>query len=105
MTNAQIIFNESIALMRDGKIGTTGRMLAFKDEDGEIHEEPEPVAIHTYAAWKSLGYQVKKGEKAVAKFLIWKHTVKKAKADDDDDQEKMFMTKAAFFAPDQVEKA
>lgn len=27
MTNAQIIFNESICLVEEGKIGTTGRLL------------------------------------------------------------------------------
>ena len=68
MTNAQIIMNESINLLENGIIKGTGRMLEalIVDKDGnetkKLVEEPE--AIHTYAVWKQLGFQVKKGEKA-----------------------------------------
>ena len=103
MTNEQIIFNNSIELMDAGIIGTTGRFITVENEQGEKMEMQEPEPIHTYQAWKCLGYQVKRGQKAKASFLIWKHTVKKAKQEQDEDEEKMFMTKAFFFTFDQVE--
>ena len=72
MTNAMIILMESCRLMEAGIIGTTGRSFEIEDENGnrKIIMEPEP--IHTYAVWKSLGYQVKRGEKNVAAINIWK---------------------------------
>jgi len=103
MTNEQIIFQNSLQLMDDGIIGTTGRFITVENEQGEKIEMQEPEPIHTYQAWKCLGYQVKRGQKAKASFLIWKHTVKKAKQEQDEDEEKMFMTKAFFFTYDQVE--
>lgn len=103
MTNEQIIFNNSIELMDAGIIKGTGRFIIVEDENGQKKEMPEPEPIHTYQAWKQLGYQVQRGQKAKASFLIWKHTVKKAKQEQDEDEEKMFMTKAFFFTFDQVE--
>lgn len=109
MTNAQIIFQESLNLMENGVIKGTGRMFeaVVVDKDGnetkQMVEEPE--AIHTYATWKSLGYQVKKGEKAKASFTIWKYTEGKKQEESDEEPEgKMFMKKAHFFTMDQVEK-
>ena len=103
MTNAQIIMKNSLQLMDDGIIGTTGRIIIVEDEHGKKVEVQEPEEIHTYQAWKSMGYQVKRGQKAKASFLIWKHTVKKAEQEKEVDEQKMFMTKAHFFAFDQVE--
>lgn len=102
MTNAQIIFNESTRLMNEGILKPTGRV--FKTEDGQEFPEVEP--IHTYQAWKSLGYQVKKGEKAIAKFPIWKYTKKTVKNENNEDEDKasMFMKLSAFFTAEQVEK-
>ena len=56
--------------------------------------------------WKAIGRQVKKGEKCIATFMIWKHTTKKKKSEseDEDEQEKMFMTKAFFFRECQTEE-
>lgn len=107
MTNAQIIFNESLKLAEAGIIGTTGRVLELVDGAGNKTAVQEPETIHTYAAWKSLGFQVKKGSKAVASFTIWKHTTKKSRNDDGEEQEQenMFMTKASFFTIGQCEKA
>lgn len=34
MTNEQIIFNESVELMKSGKIGKTGRQFEVEDEKG-----------------------------------------------------------------------
>ena len=110
MTNAQIIMNESINLLDNGIIKGTGRMLEalIVDKDGnetkKMVEEPE--AIHTYAVWKQLGFQVKKGEKAKASFVIWKCVSSKKNEEEADEQpeNKMFMKKAHFFTIDQVEK-
>lgn len=81
MTNAQIIFNESVELMKDGVIGTTGRKITieYENEEGEKVKEAidEPEQIHTYAEWKKAGFQVQRGQKAIASFMIWMWTEKK----------------------------
>lgn len=101
MTNAQIILLESIKLLNDGVLNSTGRL--FKTEDGKEFAEPEP--IHTFQAWKALGYSVKKGEKAIAKFPIWKYTSKKVEVEGkEEEKSNMFMKTAAFFKFSQVEK-
>lgn len=106
MTNAQIILAERFRLMHDGKIGTTGRMLEVVGEDGKMVYTPEPEEIHTFAAWKSQGRKVRKGEKAVAKILIWKFASREVENDDGEieDQSRMFMKTAAFFSQSQVEE-
>ena len=73
MTNAQIIFSQSMKLMEDGKIGTTGRTLTMVNEDGSKTTVNEPEMLHTFAEWKRLGYFVNKGEKAIARFSIWNY--------------------------------
>ncbi len=116
MTNGQIIFSESMRLMNDGIIGTTGRKLTLItiDEDGtekkEIIDEPEE--IHTFAEWKALGFMVQKGQKAVAKFTIWNFTDKPSKAkkatreaageDTEAADPHFYMKDACFFAFSQV---
>lgn len=108
MTNAEIIFRERCRLMMEGKLAGTGRVLTFQDEEGKEIQVEEPQEIHTYAAWKGLGYQVKKGEKALAKFTIWKYTTsRKAQETEEEAQERghCFMKLSFFFAPAQVEKA
>ena len=104
MTNAMIIFNNSVEFMEQGIIGTTGRTVVVEDQNGNKKELKEPEAIHTYAKWKELGYQVQKGQKAIASFCIWKHTVKEASDETKEDESKMFMKKASFFKFSQVEK-
>ena len=52
MTNEQIIFQNSLQLMDDGIIGTTGRTITVENEQGEKLEMQEPEPIHTYQAWK-----------------------------------------------------
>ena len=63
--------------------------------------------IHTFQRWKALGYSVKKGEHAVAKFAIWKMGTGKRKNDDGEEEEtttgRMFMKTSAFFSTRQVE--
>ena len=106
MTNAMIILIESVRLMEDGIIEGTGEMIEVEDSNGnkKYLEVAEP--IHTYQAWQELGYQVRKGEKAIAKFPIWKYSESKRK--DDNEQEKarakMFMKVSAFFKLSQVDR-
>lgn len=103
MTNATIILNESIKLMENGILKPSGAKA--KTADGEIVDIPEE--IHTFQGWKSLGYSVKKGEKAIAKFPIWKHTSKKVvdeETNEENEKTSMFMKTAAFFKFEQVEK-
>ena len=97
MTNAQIIFENQIALASEGILKV--------DDNGDIQP------IHTYNAWKARGFQVKKGEKAVAKFPIWKYS--NSKKNDDEASEadgenevqrgRCFMKMSAFFTDEQVE--
>ena len=87
MTNSEIILGNMATLIADGVI-------------------TEDNVIHTYAHWKSLGFQVKKGEHAIAKFPIWKYTKKKNKdMSEEEAQQKgyCFMKNSAWFTDAQVE--
>lgn len=102
MTNEMIIFNESQKLAKEGKISYTGRTFKAVVNNQEVEiKETEP--IHTYAIWQELGYQVQKGQKAITKITIWKHT-SKHNEETDEDVSKIFMKTAAFFSQSQVEK-
>lgn len=97
MTNVAIIEMNKVILFNNG--------ILKENENGDIQE------IHTYQTWKKLGYQVRKGEKAIAKFAVWKYMVgkKEEDADDSDSTEnkkkgKMYMKVSAFFTEDQVDK-
>ena len=113
MTNAQIIFNESIDLMEKGIIKGTGRYFTVEMEDGTKKSIEEPEELHTYATWKSNGRQVKRGEKAKAQIYIWKcrisHDSMTAKNQDgeevtiEQDNKNMFRKLAYFFTIDQTE--
>lgn len=109
MTNAEIIMITKTALYDAGILKGTGRMLEAKDAEGNPIEIPEIEDIHTFAAWQRLGYKVKKGEHAVAKFAIWKHFSKKVEVEDGDgdtktiDKGRMFLKDAFWFTRAQVE--
>ena len=62
-------------------IGTTGRYYNVVDENGNEKRLMEPEEIHTFSAWKALGYGVKRKEKAIATFPIWKYAAKKKEAE------------------------
>ena len=70
MTNAMIIITEQVRLQQEGILKYTGRYINAVGLDGVITKIPEIQPIHTYNGWKARGYQVKKGEKAIAKFPI-----------------------------------
>ncbi len=105
-TNSMIILLESVKLMEQGIIGGTGEMIVYDDGKGNKKQVEMPELIHTYQKWKELGYQVRRGEKAIAKFPIWKYSESKRK--DDNEQEKthakMFMKVSAFFKLSQVDR-
>ena len=106
VTNSMIILLESVKLMEQGILGGTGEMIVYEDGNGNKKQVEMPEPIHTYQKWKELGYQVRRGEKAIAKFPIWKYSESKRK--DDDEQEKahakMFMKVSAFFKLSQVDR-
>ena len=62
MTNEMIIFKESQKLMNDGILQGSGVFATVEFEDGARQVEM-PEEIHTFQAWKSLGYSVKKGKR------------------------------------------
>ncbi len=108
MTNEQIILQQQFRLMRDGIIGSTGKTVYVEGDNGEKEAYPEPEPIHTYAGWKRLGFQVRKGQKAIACFPVWKHTDVPLKTDDSTGEcieagERMFLTKAFWFSRDQCD--
>lgn len=107
MTNQMIILTQQVELQKEGILKFTGKKMTVVDLSGELVEIDEIQPIHTYKGWKSRGYQVKKGEKAIAKFPIWTYSVKK-KSDEDEENVKgtghMYMKVSAFFSDEQVEK-
>ena len=90
MTNEMIILNARFDLMEEGILQGTGNIITVEDGNGKKKQIEEPEQIHTYQGWKSLNRQVKKGEKSIATIQIWKHTIKKPKDKDEEEQEKMF---------------
>lgn len=105
MTNDMIILIESIKLMKEGKINGTGQFITIEDKNGEKKDIELPEAIHTYRKWKSLGFQVKKKEKAVAQFPVWKYIAgKKDEETGEESKAKMYLKKSSFFTVSQVEK-
>ena len=103
MTNEMIILNARFDLMEEGILKGTGNFITDENEDGEKIEMEEPEEIHTYQGWKSVNRQVKRGEKSIATIQIWKHTTKKPKNEDEQEQERMFLTNAFFFTEAQTE--
>jgi hypothetical protein len=112
-TNAQIIAGAQLELLAAGKIRAV--------KDGEVPADAYGAAlladvepIHTYAAWAKLGYQVRKGSRAVAQFTIWKYANGRQAAGDEEqntEQEqnaprggRCFMKKSSFFAFSQVDR-
>lgn len=105
ITNAQIIAQASKELADAGVIGFTGRTFEIPLADGTVLTFPETEPIHTYSHWKELGYQVRKGQRAVTKLTIWKHAAGKRNEETGESEtpERMFMKTAAFFSASQVD--
>lgn len=109
MTNSEIIEQARTELYRQGKLGTTGRMFkaTIINADGEQETKlvPEPEEIHTFQHWKTLGFKVKKGEHALIRLTIWKHSSKKRESENGEEVEdgRCFMKESCFFSQSQVE--
>lgn len=71
MTNEEIIRAERVRLMNEGRIGTV-RETRVIDEDGNLTVIREPDEIHDYETWRSLGQQVRRGSRAIARLRIRK---------------------------------
>ena len=106
MTNAMIILMESAKLMEEGKLKGTGKFIEIETAEGKKKIEL-PEEIHTYAKWKQLGFQVKKGEKSDIKFSVWKYRGK-VQLDEESGEEietgRCFLKMSAFFTVSQVER-
>lgn len=65
------------------------------------------IVLHTYAQWKKLGYQVRKGEKSNHRISVWKRSTKKVENEEGEKEEvdngRYFLKESAFFTQDQVE--
>lgn len=110
VTNLEIIETAKQQLFAEGILKATGRYFTAK-VNGEEVTLPEIEEIHTFQAWKALGYQVQKGEKAIAAFEIWKYAAKKkagksAKLAENEEEEKgyCFLKLSHFFKGSQVKK-
>lgn len=109
MTNANIILNESVKLMKENKLKGSGK-IGTVEINGEQMQIELPEEIHTFNGWKERGFKVKKGEHSNIKFAIWKYTERAKKEEekngslaDDVNISHMFMKLSAFFTAEQVE--
>ena len=105
ITNTEIIIRESQRLLEDGKLKPTGRVFKFETSDGSTIMVKEAEPIHTFQVWKQMGFKVKKGEHAITRLSIWKHSQVKAKDGEEEDESKSycFMKESCFFSASQVE--
>lgn len=90
-----MVYNNSTATERKAKTMTNVEIIAKAMKANGI-EEPS----HAFAAWKKLGYVVKKGEKAAFKARIWKYTTKQT--EEGEVENNMFLKTAHFFTASQV---
>ena len=102
MKNKFTILIREEELAKQGKIKYTGRILKFETPIGETIECRETEQIHTFAEWKSKGYKVVKGQKAIAKFPIW--IPSKKKTEKDKIEIRFWLKNSAWFSESQVEK-
>lgn len=99
MTNMQIIVDSAIA---EG--------IYTEEEVEAIFAAGNMLPLHTFAEWRRLGYQVRKGEHAALSCDIWRHNDKKGEMTMQDgstreiDESHFYKKRAHFFLPDQVEK-
>ena len=116
MTNYAIIEAEKQRLAAEGVLHYTGRIFKAETATGELVEVAEVEDIHTFAAWKKLGFSVKRGEHARAVFPVWKYTEgRRGQSDADGDGDgnadgenttaggRCYMRRAFWFTRDQVE--
>lgn len=69
------------------------------------HNIPLETELLTYGAWKSKGYQVKRGERCYHRVTMWKHTEKKIMKDNEEITKGYCFHKIMnLFTREQVEK-
>lgn len=99
MTNTEIIINEAV---ENG--------LYTMEQIENILASGHMIPLHTFQAWKSAGYIVKKGEHARITTRLWRFTNKSKKNNEADentdgtDNEHYYLAKAFLFTYDQVER-
>ena len=79
---------------------TNIEIIEMEKVNNHLHPDCE---LHTYAIWKSLGYQVQKGQKALISTKLWKMVDVKDKKTGKK-QEKMILCNASLFSYEQVKK-
>lgn len=94
MTNAEIIF-----------YGIKNHLEISDADAAEMLNNGTFPVYHTYEKWKSLGFQVKRGEHSELKISIWKQGKPKENEDGTTVPGRMFMKTASFFGAGQVERA
>lgn len=95
MKNEEIIIEERIKLMNEGKIKGTGKKMINPLDSYEMIEEPEE--IHTKGKWEKEGRKVKEGETAITKIKIWKTYKRK-------DSQGVMKVETEFYTKDQTER-
>lgn len=97
MTNEQIIINAAIK----ANVFTEDEVTDYLRDNGEL-------PLHTFAAWKSGGYRVCKGEHAALTTAIWRmrknDKIIKGEDVDTKDTGKFYLAEAYFFTSEQVER-
>lgn len=93
MTNQEIVFN-----------GVKNYLKISDEEAVKMLEAGTFPVYHTYEHWKSLGFQVKRGEHAELKLTIWKQGRAHENEDGTTVPGRMFMKNSAFFGAGQVER-
>ena len=88
MTNNSIILNAAIS---------SGIISA--EDAAQYIKAGKLLPIHTYAEWRSMGYQVKTGEHASLAVALWKQI-----KDKDGDDDRMIRSMAYLFTAAQVER-
>lgn len=97
MNNEQIILEQRLTLMDEGKIRSTGNLMDYLLPNGRWIKVPEPVPIHTQQKWNALGYSLNEFEVPIATFKIWKpYRSSKGKG--------IVFKTADFYSQDQVHK-
>ena len=95
MKNEEIIMEEKIKLLKDGKIKGTGRKIINPLDNYEMIEEPEE--IHTKGKWAKDGFIVKEGETPITKIKIWKTYKRK-------DSQGVMKVETEFYTKEQTER-
>ena len=93
MTNTEIIARESVA-----------NGIYTKEQVESLISNFIDLGLHTYQEWKRLGYQVKKGEKAIFKTKLWRYKNAKKSVDDEEEESYYYLTNAYIFSRNQVER-